>query len=81
MPFYVSSLDNEEIMMIWFGGSVSPQLLRDLLDVDDLLQVNPQLVWFFLSALLVHDAYLLCVSHRQDFRNFKHTSRYKFVTY
>jgi len=42
-PHGVYLVDNEELSMIWIGASVSPQLLRDLLDVDDFLHVDPRL--------------------------------------
>jgi len=36
--------DNGELMMIWVGGSVSPQVLIDLFGVDDINNVNPRTV-------------------------------------
>lgn len=36
--------DNGELMMIWIGGSVSPQVLIDLFGVDDINNVNPRMV-------------------------------------
>lgn len=39
-----SLTDNEDSMMLWIGSSVSPQLLKDLLDVDDILHINPHMV-------------------------------------
>jgi len=36
--------DNAEIMMIWVGNSVSPQVLIDLFGVDDINKVDPKMV-------------------------------------
>ncbi|CDO77071.1 hypothetical protein BN946_scf184473.g15 [Trametes cinnabarina] len=36
-------IDNEDLMIMWIGGAVSPQVLKDLLDVDDILQVDPRI--------------------------------------
>ena len=36
--------DNGEVMMIWVGSSVSPQVLIDLFGVDDINNVNPRTV-------------------------------------
>lgn len=50
--------DNEEVMMLWVGGSASPQLLLDLFGVDDISQVDPRMVWClsninFLASFLI----------------------------
>ncbi|KAI0346387.1 sec24-like protein [Trametopsis cervina] len=37
-------IDNEEIMMLWIGQSVSPQILTDLLGVDDVAAVDRNMV-------------------------------------
>ncbi|RPD55953.1 sec24-like protein [Lentinus tigrinus ALCF2SS1-6] len=37
-------IDNEDAMMLWIGASVSPQLLKDLLDVDDIMQIDPHML-------------------------------------
>lgn len=36
--------DNAEVMMIWVGNSVSPQVLIDLFGVDDINKVDPKMV-------------------------------------
>lgn len=36
--------DNEEMTMLWIGDSVSPQLLLDLVGVDDIYSVDPKMV-------------------------------------
>ncbi|KAH9917662.1 sec24-like protein [Epithele typhae] len=38
-------IDNDDAMILWIGASVSPQLLKDLLDVDDINQVNPRILY------------------------------------
>ncbi len=40
------STDNEDAMMLWIGASVSPQLLKDLLGVDDIWEVDQHMVYF-----------------------------------
>ena len=37
-------LDNEELMVLWVGSDASPQLLKDLFDVDDFLHIDPTIV-------------------------------------
>lgn len=37
-------VDNGEVMMIWIGNSVSPQVLLDLFGVDDINLVDPRMV-------------------------------------
>ncbi|KAF7360198.1 SEC23 SEC24 family protein [Mycena venus] len=37
-------IDNGEAMIMWVGGSVSPQILLDLFGVDDLMAVDAQMV-------------------------------------
>jgi len=37
-------LDNGEVMMIWIGNSVSPQVLLGLFGVDDINNVDPKIV-------------------------------------
>jgi hypothetical protein len=36
--------DNEETMMIWIGGSASPQLLNDLFGTGELYALDPHMV-------------------------------------
>jgi len=36
-------IDNGEVMMIWVGNSVSPQVLLDLFGVDDINSVDPRM--------------------------------------
>jgi hypothetical protein len=36
--------DNEELQVIWIGQSASPQLLLDLLGVDDIFNVDVRIV-------------------------------------
>ena len=31
-------------MILWVGASVSPQVLKDLLDLDDIMQIDPRTV-------------------------------------
>ncbi|TBU39840.1 sec24-like protein [Dichomitus squalens] len=38
-------IDNEDSMMLWVGSSVSPQVLKDLLDVDDVFNVDPRMLY------------------------------------
>ena len=48
MPPFVTAAysfsDNAEVMMIWVGNSVSPQVLIDLFGVDDINKVDPKMV-------------------------------------
>ena len=37
-------------MMLWIGSSASPQVLKDLLDVDDMPNVDPRLVRPFIKS-------------------------------
>ena len=45
-------IDNEEVMIFWVGGSVSPKLLQDLFGVDDINALNPHLVNILILLLL-----------------------------
>lgn len=36
--------DNEELQVLWVGGSASPQLLLDLFGVDDIFKVDIRIV-------------------------------------
>lgn len=46
--------DNEEIMVLWIGSNISPQILLDLFGVESPHDVDPTLVSFFLLAFLSH---------------------------
>ncbi|KAI0642552.1 sec24-like protein [Trametes meyenii] len=37
-------IDNEELTVLWLGSSVSPQVLQDLLSVDDIMQINTRIL-------------------------------------
>ena len=39
-----NTTDNEELQVIWIGQSASPQLLLDLLGVDDIFKVDNRIV-------------------------------------
>lgn len=39
-----TSADNEDMMVLWIGFNASPQLLKDLLDVEDFMHVDPHMV-------------------------------------
>ena len=53
LTFHV--IDNEDLMILWVGSSVSPQVLKDLLDVDDIMHVDPRMVSFQMTVLPVED--------------------------
>ncbi|KAL6301054.1 hypothetical protein BKA93DRAFT_739260, partial [Sparassis latifolia] len=37
-------IDNEELVIFWIGVNASPQLLKDFLDVDDIMQIDPHMI-------------------------------------
>jgi hypothetical protein len=39
-----NTTDNEELQVLWIGQSTSPQLLLDLLGVDDIFKVDIRIV-------------------------------------
>ena len=39
-----SMIDNEDVMILWVGQSVSPQVLQDLLGVDDIAHLDRNMV-------------------------------------
>ncbi|OSD01370.1 sec24-like protein [Trametes coccinea BRFM310] len=38
-------IDNEDLVVMWIGGATSPQVLKDLLDVDDIMQIDPHILY------------------------------------
>ncbi|KAJ7196563.1 hypothetical protein GGX14DRAFT_473467, partial [Mycena pura] len=63
-----TSLDNGEMVIIWIGGSVSPQLLRgpDLF-VDDLKALDAQMVRNVVAPDPVHGADIFLPAERAPF--------------
>jgi protein transport protein SEC24 len=41
---FLNTTDNEELQVLWIGQSASPQLLLDLLGVDDIFKVDIRIV-------------------------------------
>jgi hypothetical protein len=39
--------DNEECIIFWLGSSVSPQLLKDLFDEEEILDISTYLVSYY----------------------------------
>ncbi|KAJ3484676.1 hypothetical protein NLI96_g5488 [Meripilus lineatus] len=58
-------IDNEDVVMLWIGASVSPQLLQDLFGVEDINDVNRSLTQLPRIDSLLSTQIRNILAHRQ----------------
>lgn len=72
-----SFLDNEEIMVLWIGSNISPQILLDLFGVESPHDVDPALVSAFSHYFyLIVDLFF----YRPLYHHYPHYFRRKYGT-
>ncbi|KZT64533.1 beta-sandwich domain of Sec23/24 [Daedalea quercina L-15889] len=57
-------IDNEELMVLWIGSDASPQLLKDLFEVDDFLHVDSNITQLPVLSTRLSEQLRNIIAHR-----------------